>query len=123
MAPTSSQPCGPSFHVEDRQGVLVVELDHETFSRVDVEQVGEHLHARIEPIACPKLVLDFEHVHFMSSAIVGEIVSLYHQIRKKAGELRLCGMSANVLEVFQLTRLNKILNIDATLDESLARLR
>ena len=123
MAPTSSQPEEAAFHLEDRRDVLVVELDHETFNRVDVEQVGKHLHTRIESIACPKLVLDFQHVHFLSSAIVGQIVSLYHQIRKKSGELRLCGMSTNVLQVFQLTRLNKILQIDATVEDSLARLQ
>ena len=122
MLATSSQPGGAPFHVEDRHGVLVVELDRETFSRVDVEEIARHLHARIEAIACPKLVLDFRHVHFLSSGMVGKIVSLHFQICKKAGELRLCGMRASALEIFQLTRLDKALHIDATVEESLARM-
>jgi hypothetical protein len=56
-----------------------------------------------------KLVLNFKGVQFMSSAMIGKLVLLNKKAKADEIHLKLCDISPNVLEVFKITRLNKVL--------------
>ena len=66
-----------------------------------------------------RVVLDFKAVGFMASSALGKLV----QINKKAKEfkvkLKLSGIVPEVLEVFKITKLNKV--FDIAKDEAAAR--
>lgn len=66
-----------------------------------------------------RIILDFAAVKFMASSALGKLV----QVHKKCGEfrakLKLAGVSKDIMEVFKITKLNKVLDIAA--DEATAR--
>jgi anti-sigma B factor antagonist len=70
-----------------------------------------------------KLVLDLTHVDHIDSAGLGMLVYIYGSLCGRGGAMRLCGVCPRVFDVLARTRTDKLLGIDATLDESLAALR
>lgn len=49
----------------------------------------------------------------MSSAMLGKLVQLIKKCKEDKIDLKLCSINDSVMEVFTLTRLNKILDIHA----------
>lgn len=76
-------------------------------------QVGKELMEIVDQAAATKkLVLDFERVQFMSSAMIGKLVFLNKKSKADSIDLTLRNIQPNVYEVFKLTRLNKIFKIE-----------
>ena len=67
-----------------------------------------------------KILLNFEGVEFMSSAMIGKIVLLNKKCKTDKVKLKLCNISENIMEVFEITRLHKVLDIVGTEDEAVA---
>lgn len=57
------------------------------------------------------LVLNFEHVDYLSSAVLNELLRVNRAIHEKGGNLRLCAVAPAIQEVFQITNLDKIFTI------------
>jgi anti-anti-sigma factor len=51
------------------------------------------------------VVLDFRNVKFLSSAGFRPLLSLHRLLRQKHGKLLLCGLTEDVHEIFEVTRL------------------
>ena len=84
-----------------------------------IAKIGEDLEAMvIKASENGKLLLNFQEVRFMSSAMLGKIVKLNKKCKAEETKLKLCNISKDIMEVFTLMRLNKILDIYA--DESKA---
>ncbi len=58
-----------------------------------------------------KLLLDFKNVRFMSSAMIGKLVLLNNKARDHGITLKFCNISRDVLEVFNMTRLDRTFRI------------
>ncbi|MBX7168486.1 MAG: STAS domain-containing protein [Pirellulales bacterium] len=65
----------------------------------------------LEAAATRKLLLNFKGVDFMSSSMLGKIMRLHKQCTSDKVKLKLCNICPQVLEVFTITRLNKVLDI------------
>jgi len=79
--------------------------------------------ARILDSGTVNLVIDVEKVNYLSSSAIGSLVSANGRIRKNGGVLYLAGMTAELMELFQLLRLTAILQFSASTDEALAKLK
>ncbi|MCL2700928.1 MAG: STAS domain-containing protein [Phycisphaerae bacterium] len=113
----------PRLTVTNEGDVIVAELvDKKILDEVAITQIHEQLAALLGPVAAPKLVMDFARVAHMSSSALGMLITLHKRIREKQGELRLCGISPSIYEVFVITRLNEIFQISKTRPEALASL-
>jgi anti-anti-sigma regulatory factor len=66
------------------------------------------------------MLLDMGGVAFMSSAMIGKIVLLNKTCKAKKTAMKICNISASVMEVFELTRLNKLFSIYGSAEEALA---
>lgn len=67
-----------------------------------------------------RLVLDMDAVPFIDSTGIGVILLWHKGLKDAGGGLKLVRISAAVDQVFQLTRLNKVLEIYASEEEALA---
>jgi anti-sigma B factor antagonist len=66
-----------------------------------------------------KMLLNFQGVQFMSSAMIGKLVLLNKKAKTAEIDLKFCTISPNVLEVFKITRLNKVFKIFADEEKAL----
>ena len=58
-----------------------------------------------------QVVLDFAPVKFMASAMLGKLVLLQKKCEEYQVKLKLCSVSPDILEVFKITKLDRILTI------------
>jgi anti-sigma B factor antagonist len=83
-----------------------------------IQEAGRELTDLVEAAAeTKKLLLSFEGVEVMSSAMIFKLV-LLNKLAKPCGvKLRFCDISPNVLEVFKITKLNRVFRILSSEDD------
>ncbi|MHC4414564.1 MAG: STAS domain-containing protein [Planctomycetota bacterium] len=87
------------------------------FSRSDVtdpayiKQAGEEIDRLVMKLKRPRVVIDFQRVHRLSSAMLGMLVALKQTVEKQDGELRIASVSENIYDIFKLTKLDNVLKI------------
>ena len=67
-----------------------------------------------------RIVLDLSRVDFVDSVGLGVIVSVLKRVRGRAGDLVVVGAVPRVRALFELTRLDEIIELHETVDEALA---
>ena len=88
-----------------------LDQDHCDLFKVELPQaVGD---------ATPKVIIDFGEVTFLSSAALGPLKRLGVELRAAGNDLRLCCICPEVLEVFTITKLDRLFQIHNTLQEAL----
>ncbi|MGL4513348.1 MAG: STAS domain-containing protein [Lacipirellulaceae bacterium] len=97
-----------------RDGILFIALDDpRLLEEARIEQVEKDIYKAIESSTEDRVVLDFTKVQFMSSSMLGKLV----KVHKKCGEfkvkLKLSSVAPDILEVFKITRMNKLFDIEA----------
>ena len=68
----------------------------------------------------PKVILDLTGVTFIDSAGLGALLSLMRSLRERNGDFRLCCAAKAIQLLFDLVRINKILDIHGTQEEAIA---
>lgn len=85
-----------------------------------IEQVGRELQETVPMAIQKKLLLNFRGVSFMSSAMITKLVMLNKTCKAQGVTLKFCDVSPNVLEVFKITKLNKLFDIQTDEAKALA---
>jgi anti-sigma B factor antagonist len=95
------------------QGKIVVGTIRTTsvLSAINVAEFGNEVVAKIEGNTGVNLLLNFENVDYLSSAVLTELLRINKAILEAQGQLRLCGVSKVILEIFQITNLDKMFAI------------
>jgi anti-sigma B factor antagonist len=103
------------FRTEKHGDVLVVHfLDKSIHADMAIAGLGNELYAIICHPDCLKLVLNFSNVEFLSSAMLGKLLSAKKMMAQKGGVLRLCEICPNIRMIFTLTHLDHIFDIRDT---------
>lgn len=103
----------------------VKDVQHVTFneSRIldesSIKAIYDELTQLVEKTPKIKLILDFDQVDYLSSAVLGKLVALNKEILKDKGHLVLTNIKAPILEVFRITKLDKVLDIKENAFESM----
>ena len=93
-----------------REDVSVVTLMKSEISMPEVQEVKEDLLNLIDE-GSEKLVIDFSQVRLISSALLAVLVSCLKKINQAGGRICLCSINPQIMEIFQLTNLNKAFKI------------
>lgn len=59
------------------------------------------------------LLLNFEYVDYLSSIVLTELLKINKAVKEGNGRLRLCAVGPSILEVFEITNLDKVFVIHA----------
>jgi anti-sigma B factor antagonist len=111
----------PPVAVTQLKDVRIVEFqNHKILDEGNIADIGATLNAMIEELHPPKMVLDFVNVDHLSSAALGMLINANNKIKQKNGSLRLTNIKPQILEVFVITKLNKLFKILPTREEALA---
>ena len=111
----------PPVAVSQTKDIRIVEFqNHKILDEGNIADIGLTLTAMIEETPSPKMLLDFVNVDHLSSAALGMLINANNKIKQKNGALRLTNIKPQILEVFVITKLNKLFRILPTRDEALA---
>lgn len=110
-----------ALNSEEKGDVLVVYFnDTKILDEAKIQQIGKELMEKVAQAASKKLLLNFQSVTFMSSAMIGKLILVNKKCKAEDIKLKMCNISENVMEVFKLMRLNKILDLQTSEEKALA---
>jgi len=92
--------------------VIVYFQDVRIIDETRISSLGQELSEMAASSANQKIVLNFQNVSFMSSAMIGKLVLFDKKCKASNIELRMCNINDNVEEVFSLMKLGKVFKID-----------
>jgi anti-sigma B factor antagonist len=107
--------------VTDHKDVKVVDfVDSKILDEANITEIGQQLQGLAESKDRPKILLDFRNVDHLSSAALGMLINVNNRVKNQNGQLRLVNIRPQILEVFEITKLNKLFKILASRDDGLA---
>jgi anti-sigma B factor antagonist len=108
----TAQPKRRRLEVEDIGEVTVVNFtDKKILDEQNIQVIGEQLFSLVDELGRRKLLLNFSNVEYLSSAALGKFITLNKKVKGAGGSLILCAIDPQIYEVFEITKLNKLFNI------------
>jgi len=86
-------------------------LDRKILDEAGILELGTELFSLVEQENRKRLLLDFSGVEFLSSAALGKLITLDRKVKSNKGRMKMSSIRPEILEVFQITKLNKIFDI------------
>lgn len=100
------------LEVEDIGDVTVVSFrDRKILDEQNIQLIGEQLFGLVDEGQRHKILLNFSNVEYLSSAALGKLITLNKKLQNVKGRLILCNIDPQIYEVFEITKLNKVFNI------------
>ena len=70
-----------------------------------------------------KLILDLSHVDYLNSSGIGAIVSIHTMYARESGRITLCGLGKGVKNVFVITSLTRIIDVEETREDAINKMK
>lgn len=98
-----------NIQMEEKDGITIIRLNEDVL----VENFQELKKTLEELIAQnkDKIVIDMHSIQYFCSQGLGTITSSLKIIRERGGDIKILNPGRRILKLFELTRLNKILDI------------
>jgi anti-sigma B factor antagonist len=108
----SDAPRRQRIMVEDVGDIAVVQFaDKKILDEQNIQMIGDDLFRLVDELGRRKLLLNFSNVEFMSSAALGKLIRLHQRMAQVGGKLVLTNIAKDIMTVFTLTKLDKMLKI------------
>lgn len=113
-----------TIEVRDQGGITIISFpaEHRVLSRPAIENLGDEFSKVIENSKNVRFIVSFEGVEYLSSTVLGTLVSSLLKIKSRGGELRVAAVNEDLDLLFRLTGLHKIFQITESLDEAIKSL-
>ncbi len=109
----------PRIYVRYAENATIVTLtDEKILEENDIRALQESIMSVVEQAERINLVLDFQNVRFLSSAVLGLLIRISKKVYERDGQLRLCNINPKIHEIFKITRLTKIFDIYQDLESA-----
>lgn len=108
--------------IEEIDGVTVARLlEKKILDEANIEALGQEMFALVDKDGRRKIILDFSLVEYLSSAALGKLITMHKKVSTASGKLALCNIQKDILDVFKITKLDKVLTLCTDLDSALAK--
>jgi anti-anti-sigma factor len=103
-----------------KDGILTIVFDDaRILDETTLEQLSVELLEMLNKTTEERVILDFRNVKFMSSSFLGKLVQVHKKSIEFKVKLKLCSINSEIRQVFKITRLDKLFDIES--DEASAR--
>jgi len=96
-------------------------LTSQVLDEMNVQQLGTELNNLVDKEYMIKMVINFSKIRFLSSAVLGKLIALNKKISAQKGRLVFCNINPDIMEVFRITRLDKLIPIYDDEDEAVKK--
>jgi anti-sigma B factor antagonist len=104
----------PNLSIEYIDGVAVaVPTDAKILDEEQIQSLEKTFMPLIEQTRGIRLLIDFSNVQFLTSSVLGLLIRIHRKVLQSEGRLGLCGIDRKILEIFKITRLDKVFEIYA----------
>jgi anti-anti-sigma factor len=100
------------IELTSEDGVTIATLkDHSLTDELIIHELIEELIQLIASREHPKLAIDFSGVGFLGTHLLGRLISVKKSATQHGTRLKLCSLSENIAEVFQLVCFDRVFDI------------
>lgn len=85
-----------------------------------IEEFGSELFSLVDLDNRKAILLNFDGVEFLGSAALGKLITLDRKVKTGKGRLKLSNICPEILEVFEVTKLNRVFDIRPEEAEAIA---
>lgn len=107
------------FKVSEQDSISIAEfVDLKRFTLAITEEVKSEL----KPILSEKgskMILDLKDIEFIDSSGIGCVISLVKTAKSAGAHIKLCNLSKQVVDVFELLHLQMILEVEKDVDSAI----
>ncbi|MDZ4656272.1 MAG: STAS domain-containing protein [Bythopirellula sp.] len=109
-----------SIQTASKDGILTIRItDDRLVDPALLTRVFDDINAALGKSEEDRVVVDFSPVQFMASSALGKLVQLNKKATEFKVKLKFCGITPQIYEVFKITKLHKVFDIE--FDEAAAR--
>ncbi len=109
----------PQIAVKYEQNATVATLTSEKIlEEQDIRALEEALMPLIAQAEIKNMVIDFSNVKFLTSSALGLLIRVNKKVRESSGNLRLCSIDPRILEIFRITRLDSVFDIQPDVESA-----
>lgn len=109
------------FELEEAQNVTIARFVVPRLTdEENIEQLGHELFALVEQFDRRKIVLNMMAVQYVTSSVLGKLITLHRKLHRNDGALVLCSMLPPVLDVMRTSRLLDYFTVAADCPEAIA---
>ncbi len=102
------------FSFAEQGDVVVVTFSMSHISDEDnIEDLGHELFGLVEQFNCRKVVLNMGAVEYVTSSVIGKLITLHRKLHRSEGQLVISDLTPGVSEVLQAARLLNYFNVVA----------
>jgi anti-sigma B factor antagonist len=113
----------PKISVEYQGDIVVVTLTTaKILEDVEIQSLEETFLPLIEQNPSIRLIIDFSQVQFLTSAALGLLIRISKKTIETNGRLKLCGIQPKIMEIFKITRLDNVFDIQPDLSAAVKSL-
>ena len=99
-----------TMETRDAGGVHIVQIEGQV--RISTQnEFKDHLDRISSEFGSGTVLLDLAGISYMNSAGIGIIVDSFKKFREQGGHLALCSLSADIFRLFEVTKLNRFIDI------------
>jgi len=96
-------------------------LDKKILDEANIDKIGSELFGLVDQDGRKKIILDFSLVEYLSSAALGKLITMHKKVAAAGGTCALCNIQKDILDVFKITQLHKVLTLCTDLDDALGK--
>ncbi|HQL53998.1 MAG: STAS domain-containing protein [Phycisphaerae bacterium] len=113
----------PKILVQKMWDVTVVDFQEARLLEAQqIEAIAKELYRLVDEMDVKKLILDFGKVQFLASAAIGVLMNLHKKSTAIKGTVIICSLRKELMKVFEIMKLTKVLKFAANEDEALVQL-
>ncbi|MCX7772754.1 MAG: STAS domain-containing protein [Clostridia bacterium] len=110
-----------TFELKESKGIIIVSVEGQV--RISTQnEFKDYLDKLFENHGSKIVVLDMENVSYMNSAGIGIIVDTFKNFRDAGGRLVLSGLAPDITKLFEVTKLNRFIEIYTYVDDAVSKL-
>ena len=77
----------------------------------NIELLGRELFTLVDQTGCRKLVLDMGGVRYLTSSVLGKLITLHRRVHRVDGRLIICNIGEGLKEIMSTSRLDQYFNM------------
>jgi anti-anti-sigma factor len=106
---------------QEVEGVIVISLDQGLKGGVEAA-LKEHIDDLVRQ-GHLQILIDLQRLPYVDSTELGRLIRCHLAVRQAGGRVRLCALSAKMMTVMRVSRLDTVLDLYASVDDALAAIR
>jgi len=105
-----------NLKIETIGQVIRMTLPGPNIDRTFLSGIEEQMLDAVREASAPRVVVDFRFVTFLPTIGLGTLIAVQKWTRQNGGRLRIAGLHGRVRELFHISRLDRIFEIDDSIE-------